>query len=135
MEQPQAISEPPLELVNASPKKLLSQPLTSGKVSEHLANERTFLAGVRTGIAVIAFGLVIARYDLGVFDPYSKLLGIGMAVLGIAMLGIALYDFLRVRRAIDEEHYEPSLLSPIVLTSIVSVIGFVLVILVAITKG
>ena len=32
--------------------------------SDHAANERTFLAWVRTGIAVIAFGFVIERFNL-----------------------------------------------------------------------
>ena len=32
--------------------------------SDHAANERTFLAWLRTGIAVIAFGFVIEKFDL-----------------------------------------------------------------------
>jgi putative membrane protein len=32
--------------------------------SDHAANERTFLAWVRTGIAVIAFGFVIEKFNL-----------------------------------------------------------------------
>ncbi|MCG2888420.1 MAG: DUF202 domain-containing protein [Sulfolobales archaeon] len=32
--------------------------------SDHLANERTFLAWVRTGIALIGFGLVIAKFAI-----------------------------------------------------------------------
>lgn len=32
--------------------------------TEHSANERTFLAWVRTGIAVIAFGFVIEKFNL-----------------------------------------------------------------------
>ena len=31
--------------------------------SDHAANERTFLAWIRTGIAVIAFGLLIERFN------------------------------------------------------------------------
>ena len=31
---------------------------------EHLANERTFLAWVRTSIAIIAFGFVIEKFSL-----------------------------------------------------------------------
>ena len=31
---------------------------------DHSANERTFLAWVRTGIAVIAFGFVIEKFNL-----------------------------------------------------------------------
>ena len=31
---------------------------------DHAANERTFLAWVRTGIAVIAFGFVVEKFNL-----------------------------------------------------------------------
>ncbi len=36
----------------------------SKKVSDHLANERTFLAWIRTGLATITFGFVIERFGL-----------------------------------------------------------------------
>jgi len=32
--------------------------------SDHAANERTFLAWIRTGIAVIAFGFVVEKFNL-----------------------------------------------------------------------
>ncbi|RXH09291.1 DUF202 domain-containing protein [Bradyrhizobium guangzhouense] len=32
--------------------------------SDHAANERTFLAWVRTGIAIISFGIVVEKFDL-----------------------------------------------------------------------
>jgi putative membrane protein len=32
--------------------------------SDHTANERTFLAWVRTAIAVMAFGFLVAKFDL-----------------------------------------------------------------------
>jgi putative membrane protein len=32
--------------------------------SDHAANERTFLAWVRTGIAVVVFGFVIEKFNL-----------------------------------------------------------------------
>src|SRR5262249_7117067 len=34
------------------------------RYSDHAANERTFLAWVRTAIAVMAFGFIIERFDL-----------------------------------------------------------------------
>jgi putative membrane protein len=43
--------------------------------SDHAANERTFLAWIRTGIAVIAFGLVIERFNLFVLTLASSSLG------------------------------------------------------------
>jgi putative membrane protein len=32
--------------------------------SDHAANERTFLAWVRTGVAVVAFGFVVEKFNL-----------------------------------------------------------------------
>ncbi len=34
------------------------------RYSDHAANERTFLAWVRTAIAVMAFGFLVERFDL-----------------------------------------------------------------------
>jgi len=40
--------------------------------SDHAANERTFLAWVRTGIAVIAFGFIIEKFNLFVLTIASS---------------------------------------------------------------
>jgi putative membrane protein len=114
-------------------------PLMSKKVTDHLANERTFLAWVRTGIAVMAFGFVIERFGLLMRElgfkispssnssiHNSKWLGVFVTILGIIMLVVALFNFLHVRRTIDQERYQPALLFPIVLTSIASLIGLLL---------
>lgn len=118
----------------------------SKKVSDHLANERTFLAWVRTGIAVIAFGFVIERFGLLLRElglkvglgsnssiHYSKWLGIVVVILGMIMLIVALFNFVHVRRTIDEERYQPGLLFPILLTCIASLIGLMLAIYLTIT--
>jgi putative membrane protein len=34
------------------------------RYSDHAANERTFLAWVRTAVAIMAFGFVIEKFDL-----------------------------------------------------------------------
>lgn len=124
-------------------------PASSGnskRVSDHLANERTFLAWVRTGIAVMAFGFVIERFGLLLRElglkvglgsnnsiHYSKWLGIVVAILGIIMLIVALFNFAHVRRTIDEERYKPGLLFPIVLTCIASLIGLLLALYLTVT--
>ena len=46
-----------------------------GGYSDHAANERTFLAWVRTGIAVIAFGFVIEKFNLFMLTLASAALG------------------------------------------------------------
>src|SRR5271167_4344251 len=38
----------------------------SGRASDHLANERTFLAWVRTGIAIVVFGFAIGRFAIAI---------------------------------------------------------------------
>ncbi len=43
--------------------------------TDHSANERTFLAWVRTGIAVIAFGFVVEKFNLFVLTLARSLAG------------------------------------------------------------
>jgi len=42
---------------------------------DHAANERTFLAWVRTGIAVVAFGFVVEKFNLFLATVASSALG------------------------------------------------------------
>jgi putative membrane protein len=107
-------------------------------VSDHLANERTFLAWVRTGIAVLAFGFVIERFGLLLHElglkfgskvssaNYSKWLGIIVVCFGIILLIVALFNFLHVRRSIEESRYRPVMFFAIVMTSIAALIGILL---------
>jgi putative membrane protein len=46
-----------------------------GGYSDHAANERTFLAWVRTGIAIIAFGFVIEKFNLFLLTMASAAFG------------------------------------------------------------
>jgi putative membrane protein len=48
--------------------------------SDHAANERTFLAWVRTGIAVIAFGFVVEKFNLFMAEVAATALGAGTAL-------------------------------------------------------
>lgn len=43
-------------------------PETAGLAREHLANERTFLAWVRTGIAIVVFGFAIGRFAIAIVE-------------------------------------------------------------------
>ena len=80
----------------------------------YFAIERTFLAWTRTGLALMTFGVVIAR--LGLFlkqmqnmgggdaaevpsPPAASLwIGTGIVVLGIVVQGLSLYEYHRLRR-------------------------------------
>ena len=63
------------------------------KCAEHLAVERTFLAWVRTSIAIISLGFVVAKFSVWLqelavrLDPQAKIHGMGMALLiGVGMM-------------------------------------------------
>lgn len=110
-------------------------PLTSKKVTDHLANERTFLAWIRTGLATITFGFVVARFglllrQLGVKTQlplhYSTIIGVALTVLGTLMMGIAFWNYAENRRSIDKEQFRPRLGIQMILTIIACLIGILL---------
>jgi len=92
------------------------------RYSDHAANERTFLAWVRTGIAIIAFGFVVEKFNLFVrtiaeanrteigsrlqFDrftgAFSHYDGLALIAIGIAIIVISLFRFIRTGRMIDD---------------------------------
>ena len=87
------------------------------------AAERTLLAWVRTGIALMGFGFVIARFGLFLRDLASPdltprpswpsvTLGVGMIALGILTTGVSAWEYRAALRRIDaRDPYEPPRLS------------------------
>ena len=111
----------------------------SKKVSDHLANERTFLAWMRTGLATITFGFVVERFGLllrelgfkvGLTEVlpihYSSFFGVALTILGVIMMVVALVEFLQIRRSIDSERFHPPAAFSIILTILASLIGALL---------
>jgi uncharacterized membrane protein YidH (DUF202 family) len=75
---------------------------------EHLANERTLLAWVRTGVSLISFGLVIERIGAQVGSVgTSGAFGIARAVLGCLALVMGTVQFLRSRRGMSHGQLRP----------------------------
>ena len=90
--------------------------------SDHAANERTFLAWVRTAIAIMAFGFLVEKFDLflevaapSLIDRtislpgqrFGNLAGLALIVLGTAIVAIAAIRFLLTAKAIDSEELHP----------------------------
>ena len=116
----------------------VSHYLISKKVTDHLANERTFLAWIRTGLSIIGFGFIVERFGLllreigqkvtnePIPSHYSSLVGIVLILLGIIVMVVALLNFLQARLAIDKEHFHPHRGFAIALTIITCLIGAIL---------
>lgn len=134
------------ETQDTKPQKEKSTP-PSKRVSDHLANERTFLAWIRTGLATITFGFVVERFNLLLRElglksgqqastiHYSAIIGIMLTVMGVVMMVVALLSFLRTRRAIDEEQFHPPAAFAVLLTVIACIIGIVLAVYLIFNAG
>ena len=81
---------------------------------DHAANERTLLAWIRTGIALMAFGFAIARFgvflrqvaSLGQVAVHlhgvgSAWVGAGLVALGMAANLLATIRYAQIRRSIE----------------------------------
>ena len=79
-------------------------------VRDHLANERTFLAWVRTSIALLGFGVLIAKLRFLEIAPTvgvrSTRLGLAFACVGLLTLLLAAWHYDRTRRMIDGGDYQ-----------------------------
>jgi len=83
------------------------------RVREHLANERTYLAWMRSAIALMGFGVVIVR--LRAFHPplvphpgTGWKLGLVFSLVGLVTVLLSTGHYFAVRRDIDEDTYEPA---------------------------
>lgn len=97
----------PTKVEEEKPKKL-----NPSRVRDHLANERTYLAWMRTAIALMGFGMVIVR--LRVFRPSGTpspgtgwKLGLLFSLVGLVTVWLSTQQYFAVRRDIEEDTYEP----------------------------
>jgi putative membrane protein len=111
------------------------------RATEYLANERTFLAWIRTCIAVISLGFVIARFGVwlrelsprtgAAGEPHSTgfSLGVGvvMMALGSALAIMAALRYRAINRAIERGHFEVDRGLVVVVTLSVAILGAVMI--------
>ena len=113
-----------------------------------MANERTFLAWIRTSVGIMAFGFVVERFALFIKQitfyfstqataspalssanqKYSSIFGIFLVAFG-ALLGLfSFMSYRKVEKQLVENKYHPSAALPGVLTVLVIVMGVFLVV-------
>jgi putative membrane protein len=113
----------------------------------HMANERTFLAWIRTSIGIMAFGFVVEKFALFMREfsylvgktaaidahapvpspGYSSFLGVFLVGLGAVMGLLAFVQYKKVEKQIDDDTYHPSLLLDTLLAISILAVGIFLI--------
>jgi putative membrane protein len=122
-----------------------NKPAKGPNLRDHMANERTFLAWIRTSIGIMAFGFVVEKFSFFIkhlsyfFEKglppqvtqssfgYSSIFGIVLVALGAFMGLLALIRYKKVEREINENTYQPSTLLDVLVTMGIITIGVFLI--------
>jgi putative membrane protein len=104
-------------------------------LSDHLANERTHLAWLRTALSVSGLGIAINRFslylsELGIDDRtgtlsalrHPKRVGIVLAILGPIVMLWSAFRYSYVQRAIQKKQYVPAVLQIWLFTAVLAVL-------------
>ena len=99
---------------STSPEKISqAKRLNPSRTRDHLANERTYLAWMRTAVSLMGFGVVILR--LRAFQPpslprpgFGWKLGLIFSLVGLLTVLLSTWQYFTVRRDIEEDTYEPA---------------------------
>ena len=90
------------------------------RARDHLANERTFLAWLRTGVATIVFGFAIGRFSIALREflklqgsksatpGFTTWLGIISAVGGVLLILAGLRRYRETKMQLDSNSFEPA---------------------------
>lgn len=106
----------------------LSSHPNPNRTRDHLANERTYLAWMRTAISLIGFGIVIVRLRNGApvqssGPVHGWELGLVFCIVGLlSVLGATLHYF-RVQDSIETETYQPQRGGILVCSGLVLLVG------------
>jgi putative membrane protein len=116
--------------------------LSKFKPNDHLANERTYLAWVRTGIGIMAFGFVVVKFSLFVKQigvvlktkvptpshGYSSIIGIILVALGTLAILFSFLQYRRTERQLITGMYKPTTLLTTILTGLIFLISILLIV-------
>ncbi|MFZ1917808.1 MAG: DUF202 domain-containing protein [Terriglobales bacterium] len=97
-----------------------SDNVNPNRARDHLANERTFLAWVRTGIATIIFGFAIGRFSIALREflqlqghassttGITAWFGVISIVGGVLLILAGLARYRKTRAQLDTNSFEPA---------------------------
>ena len=112
--------------------------LNPNRARDHLANERTFLAWVRTGAAIVVFGFAIGRFSIAMRQltaleghpirtaGLSVWMGASSIVAGVLLVMAGLLRYRKTRAQLDKDTFEPAGFVVDLVTVLTVVFGLVL---------
>ena len=110
----------------------------ANRARDHLANERTFLAWVRTGVATIIFGFAIGRFSIAlrefmklqgyksVTPGFTTWLGIISAAGGVLLILAGLGRYRKTKMQLDSNTFEPAGFVVDLVSYLLAIFGLVL---------
>ncbi len=111
--------------------------IDDGRVRDHLANERTYLAWMRTGIATMGFGVVIAKlrylFPSNALTPPSRgiihasNIGLLFTIIGLITVVLSAWRYAVVREQIRTQRYQTSRELILLFSAIVVILGLFIV--------
>ena len=97
---------------------------SQGDPREHMANERTLLSWVRTGVTIVSIGLIVQRFGAEVGPAKaSGIFGVALVGFGCLTLIIGMIQFFRTRRQIDAGEFASSLVGYTIVVAVTLVLS------------
>ena len=102
------------------PENAVTENANPNRARDHLANERTFLAWVRTGAAIVVFGFAIGRFAIAIRQltalqehpvrtpGISVWLGSFTIAAGVMLVVAGLVRYRKTRAQLDSGSFEPA---------------------------
>ena len=93
---------------------------STNRARDHLANERTFLAWARTGVATIVFGFAVGRFSIAIREllqaqgkspstpGVTAWLGTAATIGGVLLIVAGLSRYRKTRLQLDTNTFEPA---------------------------
>lgn len=113
--------------------KEINNTIDSNYIQQHLANERTFLAWIRTAIAIIGVGFLVSNLhenmgesNLSQFSNYlANIIGLSSVGIGILTIIMATIAYFKKYKAINEQTFRTPKITIVTLGIFVIVIAFI----------
>lgn len=116
--------------------------MSAGSPNDHLANERTFLAWIRTSIGIMGFGFVVVKFslftrqlaaavvtsELSHTSIESKIVGVLLVVVGALVLLLSYLRYERIKKRLTNGFYYHSSSFNRIVTAVLLFVSIVLII-------